>query len=150
MKVYQRLAQAFKAEGTKATFGMMGDGNMYWIYELDRMGVKIHEVRHEGAGLGMADGYPGSPGIGAVTAAQMLNRYGPIEDFPPEALGERRDLALLFKDLATLRTHAPLFRDVDELEWRGPTGAFAPWAERVEAPRLLERSRKAERASKPK
>jgi thiamine pyrophosphate-dependent acetolactate synthase large subunit-like protein len=56
-KVYKRLAEAFKAEGTEATFGMMGDGNMYWIYELDRMGVKVHEVRHEGAGLGMADGY---------------------------------------------------------------------------------------------
>jgi len=70
MKVYQRLAQAFKAEGTKATFGMMGDGNMYWIYELDRLGVKIHEVRHEGAGLGMADGYARTtrePGVATAT-----------------------------------------------------------------------------------
>ena len=70
MKVYERLAQAFKAEGTKATFGMMGDGNMYWIYALDRMGVKIHEVRHEGAGLGMADGYARTthtPGVATAT-----------------------------------------------------------------------------------
>ncbi|MCC7485574.1 MAG: thiamine pyrophosphate-binding protein [Burkholderiales bacterium] len=70
MKVYKRLAQAFKAEGTSATFGMMGDGNMYWIYELDRLGVKIHEVRHEGAGLGMADGYARTtrtPGVATAT-----------------------------------------------------------------------------------
>jgi len=63
-----------------------------------------------------ADGYPGIDGIGAVTAAQLLNRYGPIEGFPPNVLGQRRDRALLFKDLATLRTDAPLFDDVDELE----------------------------------
>ncbi len=70
MKVYERMAHAFKAEGTKATFGMMGDGNMYWIYALDRLGVKIHEVRHEGAGLGMADGYARTthtPGVATAT-----------------------------------------------------------------------------------
>jgi len=70
MKVYERLAHAFKAEGTTATFGMMGDGNMYWIYALDRLGVKVHEVRHEGAGLGMADGYARTtrtPGIATAT-----------------------------------------------------------------------------------
>jgi 5'-3' exonuclease len=93
-----------------------------------------------------ADGYPGIPGIGTVTAARMLNRHGAIEDFPPAVLGARRDLALLFKDLATLRTDAPLFRDVDELRWRGPTDAFASWTERMRAPRLLERSRKARTA----
>jgi 5'-3' exonuclease len=90
-----------------------------------------------------ADGYPGIPGIGAVTAARLLNRYGAIEDLPAEVLGEQRNLALLFKKLATLRTDAPLFRNVDVLEWRGPTGEFADWAARVEAPRLLERCRKA-------
>ena len=93
-----------------------------------------------------ADGYPGIPGIGAITAAQLLNRHGRIETFPPEVLGERRALALVFKDLATLRTDAPLFGDVDELRWRGPTGAFAACAQRIEAPRLLERSLKAKQA----
>ena len=93
-----------------------------------------------------ADGYPGIAGIGSVTAAQLLNRYGAIEGFPPALLGERRKLALLFKDLATLRTDAPLFRDVDELRWQGPTSAFAAWAERMEAPRLLERSLKLQMA----
>jgi 5'-3' exonuclease len=90
-----------------------------------------------------ADGYPGIPGIGAKTAAQLLNRHGPIENFPPKVLGEQRDLALLFKDLATLRTDAPLFKKVETLRWRGATPAFAAWAERMEAPRLLERCEKA-------
>ena len=86
-----------------------------------------------------ADGYPGIPGIGARTAAQLLNRYGQIENFPSNVLGEQRDLALLFKNLATLRTDAPLFKKVETLRWRGPTPAFAAWADRMKAPRLLER-----------
>jgi 5'-3' exonuclease len=90
-----------------------------------------------------ADGYPGIPGIGSVTAARLLNRHGPIEAFPPTVLGDQRDLALLFKDLATLRTDAPLFDTVDRLRWRGPAPAFASYAERMQAPRLLERARKA-------
>ncbi|HEY2969511.1 MAG TPA: 5'-3' exonuclease H3TH domain-containing protein [Casimicrobiaceae bacterium] len=90
-----------------------------------------------------ADGYPGISGIGSVTAAQLLNRYGAIENFPPTVLGERRDLALLFKRLATLTSDASVFRDVDELRWRGHTSAFPSWTERMEAPRLLERSLKA-------
>jgi 5'-3' exonuclease len=94
-----------------------------------------------------ADGYPGISGIGAVKSARLLNRYGAIEGFPPTLLGDQRDLALLFKRLATLRTDAPLFRNVDELRWRGPTDAFASWTERMGAHRLLERCRKAQRAS---
>ncbi|HMF28591.1 MAG TPA: 5'-3' exonuclease H3TH domain-containing protein, partial [Candidatus Cybelea sp.] len=86
-----------------------------------------------------ADGYPGIAGIGARTAAQLLNRYGPIEKFPSNVLGEQRDRALLFKKLATLRTDAPLFKKVATLRWRGPTPAFGAWAERMKAPRLLER-----------
>jgi 5'-3' exonuclease len=93
-----------------------------------------------------ADGYPGIAGIGSVTAAQLLNRYGAIEKFPSSLLGERRELAVLFKKLATLRTDAPLFRNVDELQWRGPTNAFASWAERMESPRLVERALKAQAA----
>jgi 5'-3' exonuclease len=89
------------------------------------------------------DGYPGIQGIGAATAARLLNRYGPIESFPAGVLGEQRDRALLFKDLATLRTDAPLFRDVAQLEWRGPTGTFPAWVERMGDPRLLERCLKA-------
>src|SRR6478736_5375017 len=90
-----------------------------------------------------ADGYPGIPGIGAKTAAQLLNLHGPIENFPPDVLGKQRDLALLFKKLATLRTDAPLFKKVETLRWRGATPAFAAWAEKMEAPRLLDRCDKA-------
>jgi 5'-3' exonuclease len=90
-----------------------------------------------------ADGYPGIPGIGARAAAQLLNRYGQIENFPPNVLGKQRDLALLFKNLATLRTDAPLFDNSEKLRWRGATPAFAAWADRMEASRLLERCEKA-------
>jgi 5'-3' exonuclease len=86
-----------------------------------------------------ADGYPGIPGIGAKTAARLLNENGAIENFPRKILRENRDLALLFKDLATLRTDAPLFKEVEALRWRGPTPAFAEWTKRMEAPRLAER-----------
>jgi 5'-3' exonuclease len=69
----------------------------------------------------VADGYPGIAGN-----------------------GDRRDEALLFKRLATLRTDAKLFRGASALRWRGPTAAFAAWAERANAPRLLERARAAQ------
>jgi 5'-3' exonuclease len=90
-----------------------------------------------------ADGYPGIAGIGARTAATLLNRYGKIENFPRKVLGEQREFALLFKKLATLRTDAPLFKKVETLRWRGPTPAFAKWVQRMKAPRLLERCEKA-------
>ena len=70
MKVYQRLSHAFKAEGTTHVFGMMGDGNMYWQHENYKNGIKMHEVRHEGVGLGMADGWARAtrtPGIATAT-----------------------------------------------------------------------------------
>lgn len=90
-----------------------------------------------------ADGYPGLEGIGRVTAARLIGRYGALEEFPSEVLGERRELALLFKRLATLRTDAGLFADVEELRWRGPTGEFEVWAEKFASPRLLARSQRA-------
>ena len=88
-----------------------------------------------------ADGYPGIPGIGAVTAARLIARHGAIEAFPADVLGGNQALALLFKDMATLRTNAPLFREVDEVRWRGPTPAFADVAERLGDVRLVARSR---------
>jgi 5'-3' exonuclease len=90
-----------------------------------------------------ADGYPGIEGIGRMTAARLIVRHGPIESFPESVLGERREQALLFKKLATLRTDAVLFTDVDLLQWRGPTGDFAACAARVGDDRLLARSLKA-------
>ena len=87
-----------------------------------------------------ADGYPGIMGCGPKSAAQLINRYGPIEDFPPDAFSaENRELALLFKDLATLRTDAPLFDDVDELRWRAATSSFPSIAEQIGDARLVKR-----------
>jgi 5'-3' exonuclease len=94
-----------------------------------------------------ADGYPGIAGIGPKGAASLITRHGRIEDFPPEVLGEQRDLALLFKKLATLRSDAALFADVDALQWRGPTEQFAGWAERLGAPKLLDRAKRAQKAA---
>ena len=89
-----------------------------------------------------ADGYPGLKGIGRVSAVRLLNRYGPLERFPSDVLRERHKLALLFKDLATLRTDEPLFADVEELRWRGPTEAFGTCATVLADPRLLARALK--------
>jgi 5'-3' exonuclease len=88
-----------------------------------------------------ADGYPGIPRVGAKTAATLINRHGAIEHFPAETLVGNRELALLFKHLATLRADASLFGDVDELRWRGATAAFDPIAATVD-PRLAIRVRK--------
>lgn len=69
MKVYERLADAFAAEGTRTIFGMMGDGNMFWMHALAKHGVRMIEVRHEGAGLGMADGWArATHDVGVCTA----------------------------------------------------------------------------------
>lgn len=93
-----------------------------------------------------ADGYPGIGGYGPKTAAQFINRYGPIDEFPPDTLSEEnRAHALLFKDLATLRIDAPLFDDVEELRWRGPTPDFTAYAEKIENASLLKRVRKLEK-----
>ena len=98
-----------------------------------------------------ADGFPGLRGWGAKSAAAVLARYGHIEAIPADwrtwgvnaanagalsrVLAEDRDRALLFRTLATLRTDLPLFQSVDELEWKGPTEAFAPLAAKLDVRR---------------
>jgi 5'-3' exonuclease len=124
------------------------------VLQVDRKGKKIRNAQDIREKFGVApvlipdflalvgdaaDGYPGIEKIGAVGAARLLNRYGPIESFPSQVLGDQREAALLFKRLATLDTSASLFGDVDELRWRGPTSAFAAWTERMDAPKLLDR-----------
>jgi 5'-3' exonuclease len=95
-----------------------------------------------------ADGYPGLPGWGSKSTAAVLGRFGHIESIPDDwrtwsvnaaspaalarTLARERDLAFLFRDLATLRTGIPLFESVDELRWTGPTDAFATLAERLD------------------
>jgi 5'-3' exonuclease len=90
-----------------------------------------------------ADGYPGIPGLGAKTAANLLNRHGPIEQFPPGTLkDDNLKYALLFKDLATLRTDAPLFADVEQLRWTGPTPSFEAVTTTIGDKRLAARVKK--------
>jgi len=84
-----------------------------------------------------ADGFPGIAGCGPKTAAQLINRYGHIEEFPLEILKEvNLQSAMLFKKLATLRIDPSLFYDVEELRWRGPTASFQSIAERIGDTRL--------------
>ena len=85
-----------------------------------------------------ADGFPGIPGIGKFSASRLLNKYGPIEAFPGDVLGEKHDEAMLFKQLATLKTDAPTFKNVSELQWHGPTKKFAEFTATTGEPRLLE------------
>ena len=84
-----------------------------------------------------ADGYPGIKGYGPKTAAQLINRYGGLEDFPVKIFSEHNlASALLFKKLATLCTNAPLFTDVEQLRWRGVTASFASLAAKIGDARL--------------
>ena len=94
-----------------------------------------------------ADGYPGIAGIGAVSAARLLNRHGAIETFPAALLGDQLTQALLFKNLATLRTDAELVKDVDDLRWKGPKPAFRSLTDRMQASAVLDRCLKAEKAA---
>ncbi len=110
----------------------------------EKFGVAPHLIADFLALVGdAADGYPGLAGIGKATAARLVSRYGRIEDFPPSVLGERRELALLFKELATLKTDARLFGNVEELRWRGVADGFAACVTRLGDERLLTRSLKA-------
>ncbi len=95
-----------------------------------------------------ADGYPGLPGWGAKSTAAVLARFGHLEAIPDDwrtwsvnaanpaalarTLAREREHAFLFRDLATLRTDIPVFDNVDQLRWTGPTAAFAAFAERLE------------------
>ena len=106
-----------------------------------------------------ADGYPGLRGWGAKSAAAVLARFERIEAIPPDhrawhvnaasaatlaaTLERDRDLAYLFRDLATLRTDVPLFESIDDLRWSGPTPAFATLAARFDAA-VVERPHKRE------
>ena len=104
-----------------------------------------------------ADGYPGLPGWGAKSSAAVLAKFGHIEAIPADAkewrvnahgaatlaatLDRDRKLALLFRDLATLRTDIPVFDAVDELEWKGPSAKFESLARRFDAAKTEKRPR---------
>jgi 5'-3' exonuclease len=95
-----------------------------------------------------ADGYPGLEGWGAKSSAAVLARFGRLEDIPEDwkewhvnassparlaaTLARDRTLAYLFRDLATLRTDAPVFEGVEQLRWSGPTERFADLAAKLD------------------
>jgi 5'-3' exonuclease len=110
----------------------------------EKFGVEPRQIPDFLALVGdVADGYPGIEGIGRVTAARLVSKYGAIEAFPPGTLGAQRELALLFKQLATLHSDVRLFDDLEELHWRGPTDSFPQAAGRLGSRHLLERCRQA-------
>jgi 5'-3' exonuclease len=91
-----------------------------------------------------ADGFPGLAGVGAVGAARLVAKYGKLEAFPEDVLGgERRERALLFKTLATLRIDVPLFDSVDQIRWRGPDADFDELVTQMSDTRLMGRVQKA-------
>lgn len=106
-----------------------------------------------------ADGFPGLPGFGAKTAAAVLARYGHLEDIPDApgqwdvavrgaatlaaTLSSSRDLALLFRDLATLRREPPVMKAVADLRWSGPAPEFQDLCQKVfDQPSLVRRAEK--------
>jgi 5'-3' exonuclease len=89
-----------------------------------------------------SDGYPGIGGIGPKGAAGLIERFGRIEDFPPEILGDQKPMALLFKKLATLKEDAPLFSDVETLKWRGALKNFEAITTKLGDPKLLDRAQR--------
>ena len=123
---------------------------------LEKFGVLPESIPDYLALVGdSADGFPGLPGWGAKSAAVVLARYVHLDDIPEHAhqwdvtvrgavklattLAEQRELAELFRNLATLRID-PDVGVVDDWEWRAPTAQLAEWAARLDAPRLVERA----------
>jgi 5'-3' exonuclease len=105
-----------------------------------------------------ADGYPGLAGWGAKSASTVLARYRHIEEIPDSehdwdvtvrgaarwagTLADNRDLALLFRRIATVDVRAPVSSSVDELEWFGPAGGFDDIFELLMSPGLMNRAQR--------
>ena len=100
-----------------------------------------------------SDGYPGLPGWGAKSSAAVLARFRHLEGIPKDwhewgikvasagaladTLSREWDRAVLFRKLAILRTDIPLFQDVEELRWSGPTPSFDELAARLDRARTV-------------
>ena len=137
---FDRRAKAFTDEaGVKVKFGVTPESIPDWLALVGDS----------------ADGFPGLPGWGKTSASAVLARYVHIEDIPEHhfrwdvnvrgaarlaaALNEQRDLAFLFRDLATLHTSAKVVDDVEDLRWEGPTDAVGDMAARLRAWRFTDR-----------
>ncbi len=104
-----------------------------------------------------ADGFPGLGGWGAKSTGIVLGHYAHLEDIPKDpdtwhvrvrsagrlsaTLSEQWELALLFRDLATLRTNIPVFDSVDRLRWEGPDPGLEQICNQMNATALWERVR---------
>ncbi|MGI8808609.1 MAG: 5'-3' exonuclease [Acidimicrobiales bacterium] len=137
---FDRRAKVFTDEaGVKAKYGVLPESIPDWLALVGDS----------------ADGFPGLPGWGKTSASAVLARYFHIEEIPEHhfrwdvtvrgasrlaaALNEQRDLALLFRDLATLRSEAKVIADVDELRWQGPADGLGDMATRLRAWRFTDR-----------
>jgi len=126
---------------------------------IEKFGVKPESIPDYLAVVGdSADGYPGLSGWGSKAAALVFSQYPHLEDIPKDSkqwhpsIRRARPLAeslftswndaLLFRTLATLRLDVPVFESVDDLRWNGPAQGFEEWCRRLDAPNLLERSRR--------
>lgn len=122
-----------------------------------KFGVRAESIPDYLALVGdTSDGYPGLPGWGAKGAASVLSVYPHLEDIPKDpkewnssirgsaklanTLFGSWDEALLFRKLATLRTDAPVFDNIEQLEWRGETPAFEAMCSRLKAPNLFKKT----------
>ena len=152
------MAQCVREDGRVVTFNRR-EGRFFDADGVEqKFGVRPASIPDYLALVGdAADGFPGLPGWGAKSTATVLSRYPHLEDIPDavtawdlkvrgaaslaKALAEHRDDALLFRELATLRTDAPIPQsDPEELRWRGVyRAAFEAMAGRLRSPRLLER-----------
>jgi len=152
------MAQCVREDGRVVTFNRR-EGRFYDADAVAaKFGVRPASIPDYLALVGdPADGFPGLPGWGARSTAAVLARYPHLEDIPDSvsawdlkvrgaaslarALKEQRDEALLFRELATLRTDAPIGQtEPEQLRWRGvERPAFEAIAARLRAPRLLER-----------
>ena len=121
---------------------------------VDKFGVPPESIPDYLALVGdSADGFPGIRGWGPKSASLVLSRYLHLEEIPKdcsqwdlpvrgalrmaESLFNSWSDALLFRDLATLRTDVPVFDSVDELRWKGARLDFVSMAERLKADDLL-------------
>ncbi|PZM80860.1 MAG: flap endonuclease [Candidatus Melainabacteria bacterium] len=131
-----------------------------------KFGVRAESIPDYLALVGdTSDGYPGLPGWGAKGAASVLSIYPHLEDIPKDpkewnasirgsaklatTLYGSWDEALLFRKLATLRTDAPVFDKIDELEWRGQTASFEAMCSRLKAPNLFKKTAAVPRRGSP-
>ncbi|HZY93773.1 MAG TPA: 5'-3' exonuclease H3TH domain-containing protein [Candidatus Bathyarchaeia archaeon] len=99
-----------------------------------------------------SDGYPGLEGWGEKSTSAVLSSYTHLEAIPADGtewkikprrydalaktLRENMKLALLFRDLATLRKDEPRIKSPDELSWKGPDESFSTMCKRLDAPGL--------------